>query len=220
MRFPVAMLVGMALCAPAFAQTNPRDLLTQVSFSDRSTVDALRRVQAVIVATEDDASFDARVTRATAIGYRAKLTGSRSDLAASKKLWDALVAFNPRDPEGQLGLGAWHLATLERTGGLLGRVLGANRTAGNAALDRAVAAGGNRAFYAGLAALFRLRADPDDARARQLAEQAAKAPAPTALDRIVQRATQATLAPLRAGNHAQVRATARRLLPLGQLDDD
>lgn len=214
------MLVGAVVAAPVAAQSAPRDVLTQVSFSDRNTADALRRVQAVLAATENDTSFDSRVVRATAIGYRAKLTGSRTDLGVARRLWDALVLVNPRDADGQLGLGAWHLATLDKTGGLLGRVLGANRTTGNVALDRAVALGGNRAFYAGLAALFRLKADPEDARGRQLIEQAAKAPVPTQLDRIVQRAAQAMLAPLRAGNTAQVKATAKRLLPLGLIDDD
>lgn len=200
---------------PVAAQTGTRDLLTQASFVDRDEASAMRKVQAVVSATDKDASYDARVLRATALGYRAKLTGSRSDLTASRKLWDAVVSANPRDPEAQLGLGAWHIGTLSKTGALLGRVFGANRAAGNAALDRAVALGGNRAFFPAIAGLFRLKADPADARGKQLIEQAANAGTVSAIDRIMKRSAGLMLGPLRAGNGAQVKATAHRLLPLG-----
>lgn len=214
----VTSAAAIALTTPATAQTRSRELLTQASFVERDRAAALGKVQAAVAVTERDTSYEGRLIRATALGYRAKLTGSRSDLTAAKALFDAVVRANPRDPEAQLGLGAWHLATLSKTGGLLGRVLGANRSAGNAALDRAVALAGNRAFFPGLAALFRLRADPADPRGRQLAEQASKAGVASPLDRIMQRAAVAVLVPLRAGNAAQVEATAHRLLPFGAFD--
>lgn len=215
MRTLIFTAATVALVVPAHAQAGNRDLLTQASFIDRDEASALRKVQAVVSDTEKDASYDGRVLRATAMGYRAKLTGSRGDLTASRKLWDAVVAANPRDPEAQLGLGAWHLGTISKTGTLLGRMLGANRAAGNAALDKAVALGGNRAFFPGIAGLFRLKADPTDARGRQLVEQAAGAGTATALDRIMKRSAAAMLGPLRSGNAAQVKAAAHRLLPLG-----
>lgn len=214
------LAAAVACAAPAVAQSGSRDLLTQASFIDRDEASALRKVQAVVSATQQDKSYDARVLLATALGYRAKLTGSRSDLTASRKLWDAVIAVNPRDPEAQLGLGAWHIGTLSKTGTLLGKVFGANRTAGNSALDKAVALGGNRAFFPGVAGLFRLKADPTDARGKQLIEQAANAGTATALDRIMKRSAAAMLGPLRAGNAAQIKAAAHRLLPMGLFTDD
>lgn len=220
MRNLIFAVAAVALAAPAMAQADNRDLLTQASFIDRDQATALRKVQTVVAATQQDTSFSARVMLATALGYRAKLTGSRTDLTTSRKLWEAVVAANPRDAEAQLGLGAWHIATLNKTGALIGRMFGANRAAGNAALDRAVALGGNHAFFPGVAGLFRLKADPADARGRQLIEQAANAAATTPLDRILKRSAAQMLGPLRAGNEAQVKATAHRLLPLGLFSGD
>ena len=125
------LAAATVLAVPAAAQTRNREILTQASFVERDRAAALRAVQTAIAATDRDSSYEGRLIRATALGYRAKLTRSRSDLTASKALFDAVVAANPRDPEAQLGLGAWHLATLDRTGGLLGRIFGANRAAGN-----------------------------------------------------------------------------------------
>lgn len=207
------------VAAPVVAQHPTRELLTQASFVERDKAAALRKVQAAVAATDRDSSFEGRLIRATALGYRAKLTGSRSDLTAAKSLFDAVASANPRDAEAQLGVGAWHLATLNKTGSLLGKMFGATRATGNAALDRAVALGGNRAFYPGLAALFRLKANPGDPRGRQLAEQASRAGVATPLDRIMQRAAAAVLAQLRTGNAAKVKATAHRLLPFGAFDD-
>ena len=218
MRIVWQAALGAALCCvtpvAAGAQTL-RDQLTQASFVDRDKGVALKRIQTVIADLNDNAGAEAAVLRATALGYRAKLTGSRSDLASSRKNYEAALAAQPRNAEAQLGLGAWHMSVLGKTGALLGRVFGANRGKGETALDNAVTLGGDRAFYPGIAALFRIRQDPADARGRQLAEQAVKAGTPTGLDRILQRSAGAVLAQLRAGNTAEARALAQRLLPLG-----
>ena len=210
--------VAVAVCAsPVAASDSPREQLTQASFLDRDKGNALRRVQAVIAAVEGQTSQEAVLLRATALGYRAKLSGSRSDLSASKKLYDALVQAAPRNAEAQLGLGAWQLGVLSKVGGLLGRVLGANRGAGNAALDRAVALGGDHALYPGVAGLLRIKADPADARGRKFLEQAAKAGTATQLDRILNRHANGVLALLRAGKAKAAQDMAARLLPLGSI---
>lgn len=206
----------VALATPAVAQSL-RDQLTQASFLDRDKATALRRVEGVLASVKDDDTPDAMVLRATALGYRAKLTGSRSDLAGARKSYETVVGAQPRNAEALLGLGAWHMSVIGKAGALLGRVFGASRSKGEAALDRAVALGGDRALYPGLAALFRLRDDPTGTRGRQLAEQAARAAAPTQLDRIVQRSSNAVLAQARAGKSAEARALAQRLLPLGAI---
>ena len=211
-----AALAVLCTAMPVQAAAEPlRDALTQASFGDRDKMTALKRVEAVIADLRDNAGAEAAVLRATALGYRAKLTGSRTDLSSARKQYEAALAVQPRNAEAQLGLGAWHMGVITKAGALLGRVFGANRGKGEEALDRAVALGGDRAFYSGLAGLFRIRQDPADARGRQLCEQAVKAGTPTGLDRILQRSANAVLVQLRAGHKDEARALAQRLLPMG-----
>lgn len=218
----VAISAGFA-CAPASAQT-ARDLLTQASFGGQSQPVALRQVNAaqVIAAgtlrtSPHDA--DAALMQASAIAYRAKLTGSRSDAVTARKQFEALVARDPRNAEAQLALGAWHVGAVYRLGGFMAHAaLGGGKNAGLAALDRAVALGGNRAFIPGMAGLLRLELDPADPRGRALAQAAARAAAPSQLDRIVQRAAAAVLAAIQAGDANRTRALAARHLPFGWLD--
>lgn len=212
-----------AIAAPVSAQT-ARDLLTQASFGGQTPATALRQVNAAYAlasttlrASPGDA--DAALMAATAVGYRAKLTGSRTEAIAARKLFERLVAANPRNAEAQLALGAWHVGAVNRLGGFMARaVLGGGKSSGLAALDRAVALGGDHAFYPGMAALLRLELDPADPRGRALAEQAMRCGVPTTLDRIVQRATAAVLVPLRAGDAKRVKALASQHLPFGWLD--
>jgi len=208
---------------PAWAQS-ARDFLTQASFVDRDRDAALRHIGAAQTAAAGvlrgrPGDREAQLTQVTALAYRAKLTGSRTEAVAARKGFEGLIARDAGDAEAQLGLGAWHMGAVNKLGRLVARAaLGASRATGLAALDRAVALGGNRAFVSGLSALLRLKADPDDPRGRQLAEVAARAQVRDPLDRAMQRAAAAVLAPLRAGNAAAAQATATRLLPFGAFD--
>jgi len=208
---------------PAAAQS-ARDLLTQASFGERDQAAALRRIQAAersaaTVLRQHPGDREAVLMQTTALGYRAKLTGSRSDAIAARKAFEAIVARDPNNAEAQLGLGAWHMGAVNKLGRLVARAaLGASRGTGTAALDRAVALGGGRSFITGLAALLRLKADPTDSRGRQLAEAAARGTVRDGLDRAMQRAAAAVLAPIRAGDTDAVRAVATRLLPFGSFD--
>ncbi|WP_244501417.1 hypothetical protein [Sphingomonas gellani] len=208
--------------ATAQAET-PRELLTRASFVDRDKSAALGRINtafraASIEVRDEPGDAEAELMQATALGYRAKLTGSRTEAVQARKQFEALVRRDPRNAEAQLALGAWHIGAVYRLGRLVGRAaLGAQQPAGYAALDRAVALGGNRALFSGLAALLRLQMDPSDQRGRALAEDAAKAGTPTVLDRILQRAATQVLVPARAGNTDATKSLAARLLPFGQL---
>lgn len=181
-------------------------------------VNAQRIAAAVLARAPGDR--EALLMLATAKGYEAKLSGSRADAIEARKLFEALASKLPRDPEPQLGLGAWHMGAVFKLGGLMGRAaLGAQKAVGLAALDRAVALGGDRAACPGLAALLRLEQDPGDRRGRALAEMAARASTPTAFDRAMRHAAAAVLASLNAGNGAATKKLAARLLPFGQLGD-
>lgn len=213
------------MAAPAQAES-ARELLTQASFGDSDEASALRRVSAayqaatnVLKRTPDD--HEALLMRATALGYRAKLTGNRSDAISARRQFEALVSQNPRDAEAQLALGAWHIGAVKKLGTIVGRAaLGAQRSVGFASLDRAVALGGDRALFPGLAALLRLELDPRDPRGRALAEVAVHAGTATPIDRILQRACIAILAALRTGDVAKARVLASQSLPFGRFDDD
>jgi len=220
-----ATLVAAAIAlagTPARAES-PRDLLTQASFGAHDKAAALARIAAarqgsaaILHAAAGDR--EAQLIQATAIGYQAKLTGSRADAIQARRLFEALVAREPRFADAQLALGAWHIGAVYRLGSLIGRAaLGAQKSTGLAALDRAVALGGNRALYSGLAALLRLQLDPADPRGRALAEAAARAAAPTQLDAILQRAATQILVSLRSGDAKRIKLAASRLLPFGQL---
>ncbi len=161
---------------------------------------------------------DALLTRAMAIGYRAKLNKSRSDALASRAQFEALVAKNPRDPEAQAALGGWHIDAVEALGGLTARaVLGARKATGYEATDRAVALGGDRALFTGLAALLRLSLDPEDARGAMLADAATRGTTPTVLDRMMQRRRGGNRRRVQGRRPALGQALAKRLLPLGQI---
>lgn len=220
---PCAVIALCLAASPALAET-PREALVQASFGDGDKAAALDHVIAIQGAAASilrraPGDWEAALVQATAIGYRAKLSGSRSDAIVARKQFEALVARDPRNADAQLGLGAWHIGAVYNLGRLMSRAaLGAQKGAGLAALDRAVALGGGRAVFPGVAALLRLELDPEDPRGRALAEAATRAAAPTRFDRIIQRAAAAVLVPLRAGDTKTTRTLAARLLPFGRLD--
>ncbi len=221
----VALLASACAC-PVAAQTaaTARDLLTRASFSEASKETALARVgeaeaTAAAALRRAPADPEALLMQASALGYRAKLTGSRADAIDARKRFEALVARDPRNAEAQMALGAWHVGAVNRLGGFVGAtVLGAKKKVGFDALDRSVALGGNHAWYPGLAALLRLELDPDDPRGRALAEIASRAATTTVLDRVMQRSCVAVLAQLQAGRTDMAKTLASKLLPFGRLD--
>lgn len=219
---PILAIGILCMAAPTLAET-PREWLTQASFFDRDLPSARRHVElaaqgATAILQRSPRDSEAALIQATATGYDAKLTGSRSQAIAARTAFEALIAREPQNAEAQLALGAWHVGAIFKLGRFIGRAaLGAQKAVGFAALDRAVALGGNRALFPGLAALLRLELDPADPRGAQLAEIASHAGTPTPLDRIMQRSAVAVLAPLHAHNERATKIVATQLLPFGQV---
>lgn len=217
----VAFAAAFGIATAALA-ASPREMLTSAALQANDRRQAMALVTSAIAATQaqlaaNPADKEAQIQYAVAIGDRAKLTKSPADAKQARRLFEAFAAANPRDAEGQFAIASWHLDTLA-AGFLASTVLGAKREVGLDALNRAVALSNGRPFITGFAALFRIRLDPADvAGARQLAEIAASGPAPTPLDRFGQRAAQAVLAPLRAGDGRAAANLARTLLPFGRL---
>jgi hypothetical protein len=224
MRWLVA--AGLLALLDVSAQAAPREVLAAAAFQERDRDAAIAKVASaereavrMLAARPNDrqAAFD----RAMAVGYRAKLEKSRSAALTSRRLFEALAARNPNDPEARAAIGAWHLDAIDQLGGMLARTaLGARRETGVQGVTQAASLGRDRAMFPALAALMLIRLDVDDvARARGYAEAALEAPVPTAVDRIMQRNAAAVLAPLKAGDGKTARKLARTLLPFGRLAD-
>ncbi len=218
-----AAVAVSALAAASVQAETPRELLTHASFIDRDRTVALARVDrasavAGAVLARAPGDQEAALMQAMAVGYRAKLTGNRSEAIAARRQYESLVARFPRNPEAQAALGAWHVGVIVKLGRFVGRAAaGAQKGVGYEALDRAVALGGNRAMFCGLAGLLRLEIDPEDPRGRALVETASAAPAPTPIDGFIRRAAVAVLVPLRAGRGKEAKLLADKLLPFGQI---
>ena len=213
--------LALALAVPVAAAT-PREMLTQASFQTADKSTALRLInqalaEAEVILAHDPQDREAQMQRGVAIGDRGHLMRSPSDAKAARRIFEAFLAANPRDPEAHLAIATWHLDTVD-AGFFAATLLGGKKEIGLAELDKAVALGGGRPFFTGFAALMRIRLNPGDvAGARSLAEQAAAAPAPTPLDRIAKRAAQAVLIPLRSGDGRTAALLAKKLLPFGRL---
>ena len=211
-----------ALAMPLKAAT-PRQILMEAAFQTHDKALALAQIaEADKGATAQLASNarnrDAAFVRAMAVGYRAKLNHSRGDAMAARRQFEALVSANAGDADAVAAVGTWHLDSVIDLGAMVAAMaIGAKKATGFAMMDRAVALGGNRAMYPGLAALLRLSIDPRDPRGRVLAEKASAAGTPLPLDRIFQRGALTMLAALKTGDDKAVQKLARELLPFGRL---
>jgi len=218
-----AGLIGLALAlaSPASA-ASPRELLTQASFLTADKGTALRLInqglaEAEAILAHDPQDKEAQMQRGVAIGDRGHLLRSPGDAKAARHIFESFLAANPRDPEAHLAIATWHLDTVD-AGFFAATLLGGKKDIGLAELDKAVALGGGRPFFTGFAALMRIRLNPNDVvAARSLAEQAAIAGAPTALDRIAKHAAQQLLIPLRNGDGRTAALLAKKYLPFGRL---
>ncbi|MBZ6377753.1 hypothetical protein B5C34_03310 [Pacificimonas flava] len=81
---------------------------------------------------------NARLQKAAALGYRAKLTRSRSDAKAARALFREIVTDNPRSAAGWAGLGGWHGEAVTNIGKFMaGTMLGAKTDSALEAFSRA-----------------------------------------------------------------------------------
>jgi len=226
MRFQSLAAVAVAIfacVAPAYA-ASPREELIRAAFATHDKGQALALVDQAIaesqtILTQSPGDREAKLQQALGIGYRGQLKRSPTDAKTAHTLIQSLASADPRDPEAQIAMAGWHLTAVGDLGNFLARtLLGANRDAGLSALDRAVAMGGNRAFFPAYAALIRIKLNTSDtATALHLAERAIATPAPTPLDRIMQRAAARLIPALQAGKGDDAARIAKQLLPFGSI---
>lgn len=214
----VGIAVLCLLSVPVEAAT-PRQILAEAAFQTQDKAVALAQIAAADkAAAADGVNRDTTLIRAMALGYRAKLTRSRSDALEARRRFEALTASDPRDPEAAAAIGTWHLDSVIALGGMVaGMAIGAKKATGLAMMDRAVALGGDRAMYPGLAALLRLSIDPGDPRGRALIEKARTAAIAQPIDRQFQRSAVAMMPSLKGGDLKAVQKLARQLLPFGRM---
>jgi hypothetical protein len=212
------------VCVAASPAASPRDTLLRAAFLTHDKAQALALVgeayqQTAVMLASSPNDKEARLQQTLAIGYRGQLKRSAADAKATRDALTALVRAYPRDPEVEIAFAGWHLTAVDQLGPFLARtVLGADKATGLAALDKAVALGGNRAFFPAFAAMIRVRVNPKDtATAAMLADRAAGAATPTQLDRVMQTAAKRIAVPLHAGNGSAAAALAKQLLPFGTI---
>lgn len=221
--FSIALTASAVIPILPVSSATPREMLTAASSSASDRRTALTLVGNAIAAARtqlaaNPADREAQLQYGVGIGDRARLTKSPGDAKMARTLFETYAAANPRDPEGQLAIASWHLDTVA-AGFLATTMLGAKRDVGLAALNRSVMLGQGHPFFAGFAAMMRIRLDANDvAAARQLAEAAAVETATTPLDAIAKRAALMLVVPLRAGDGKAAATLARKLLPFGRLD--
>lgn len=222
MIWTTSLLALATISAPLQAAT-PREVLSDAAFGSRDKASALIQIAraeagAAGQLARNPNDQDAALTRAMAIGYRAKLNKDRGDALTARKMFEALAAANPRDAEAAAAVGTWHLDSVGELGGLIaGMALGAKKATGFQMTDRSVALGGNRAMFAGLAGLLRISLDAKDARARALIESAATGKVVEPIDRIMQRSATAVLNALKARDYKLAQALAKDMLPFGKV---
>ena len=219
--------LAIALIAPLAVQAqaaSPRETLIRAAFATPDKAQALGLVnQAIAEANatlaQTPADHEAQFQHALGVGYRGQLTRSAGDARTAHRALEAIATADPADAEVQIALAGWHLTAVGDLGDFFaGTLLGASRSRGLAALDRAVTMGGDRAFFPAYAALIRIKLDSSDtAIALHLAERAAAAGTPGAIDRVTQRAAIRLIPLLRAGDGGAAARIARQLLPFGTL---
>ena len=223
LRLAFTFAAAIAVASPAAAQS-ARDILIDAAYSVQDKATALARIDRALKSAEaamraEPRNFHHRLNRAMAISYRSKLAKSRSDAMTSRREFEALVAAHPNDPEAQMALAGWHLGAVIELGPLMARTaLGARKSTGLQALNRAVALGGDRAMFPAFAALHQIQLDSANlTEAKRLSEAAVRGRAPSGLDRLMQRQAAALLRALNAGNGAAAARTAKALMPFGRV---
>ncbi len=215
---------AIVLAAPAASAASPRATLVTAAFQTGGKTQALALVNQAIrsldaTLAKEPGNRDAQLQQGIAYGYRGKLTRSLGDARRGRDLLTTFANRHPSDPEAQIALGGWHLTVINEVGGFVGgSALGASKSKGLAALNKAVSLGGNRAFFPADAGLARLALDAKDASAAKLLlDKAVRAPAPAEVDRITQAAAKRVVALIRAGDNKGASRLAEQLLPFGRI---
>lgn len=199
-----------------------RSTLTIACFE---TPDSARALQLVDVAERDfDAALakapgnnEALLQKATAIGYRAKLTKSGGQAKEARRLFEAAVAREPNNALAWASIAGWHAASVATLGKFIaGTVLGAKLDTALKDFDISLVKDPrnplNRVFYA--FTLLDLGTE-NASRAATLLREASGMTPRDGIEALTKRGVAEVLPLLDHGDVKAAREKARRLLPFG-----
>lgn len=223
-RFAEAAAAGRAEGTAASLVTAGRATLIVASFD---TTDRARAKAMIDTANHDfdlalakaPNSIEAQLQKATAIGYRAKLSKSPGLARETKERMEAVVARDPNYGLGWASLGGWHAGAVSTLGRFIaGTVLGANAKTAIADFEQALAKDPRNPVHPAFYGLTLLDLDTANAqRATELLKRVSQMPTHDAYEALLKRATAQVLPLLAAGDVKGAQAMARRLLPFGKL---
>ncbi len=223
-RFAEAVAAGEGAAGAAALIAAGRAASTEAAWAarDRARAEALlERAEAFFdrALALEPGNTEARLQRAIATGYRAKLRNSPGLAREARRAFEAAIARDPQNALAHAALGGWHgeaVATLGRL--VAGTALGASRQGFEASFGQAMALDPPGPVIPTFFAFTALALDPGNARrAEALLERADRARAADGFERLVQAQARAVLPLLRQGDVAAARREAARRSPLGQL---
>lgn len=223
-RFAEAAVAGRAeRTAPALVLAG-RATLIVASFetTDRATA----KDQIAVAERDFDAALalapnnlEAQLQKATAIGYRGKLSKSPGLAKETRTRMEAVVARDPMYGLAWASIGGWHAGAVSTLGRFMaGTLLGASSKVAIADFETAVARDPKNPVHPAFYGLTLLDLGAENApRSRQMLEMVARIPARDGYEALLKKATAQVLPLLTAGDVKGAQALARHLLPFGKL---
>jgi len=223
-RFAEAATAGRSEATAASLLLAGRAALIVAAFE---TTDKARALSLVEAAEHDfDASLakapannDALLQKATAIGYRAKLTRSPGLAKETRQLMEAAVAREPGNGLAWASIGGWHAASISTLGKFVaGTLIGAKLDTALKDFDTALAKEPKNLIHRVYYAFTLLDLDPGNTvRAAALLREAERLPARDGYEALIKRGSAQVLPLLDRGDTRAARLLAKRLLPFGAL---
>lgn len=198
------------LIIASFEATNRARAKEQVEIADRDFDTALAKAPN---------NIEAQLQKATALGYRAKLSKSPG---LAKETRERMEAVRSRDPNYGLAwasIGGWHAGAVAELGKFIaGTVLGADTKTAIADFETALVKDPRNPVHPAFYALTLLDLGTGNApRATEMLRQCAKLPARDAYERLLKQSTARVMPLLAAGDVKGAQRLARELLPFGKV---
>ena len=221
-RFADAASAGRAEATPASLVLAGRSTLTIASFQVTDKAKATAMVEAAerdfdAALAKAPNNLEAALQKATAIGYRAKLTQSRGLAKETRTRFEAVLAKEPNNGLAWASVAGWHAGSVATLGRFVaGAVLGAKLDTAIRDFDTALAKDPKNPVHRVFYAFSLLDLDPANApKAAALLREAGGLPARDGFEALLKRNTAQVLPLLDRGDVKAAQAQARRLLPFG-----
>lgn len=162
-------------------------------------------------------NLEARIQKAIAVGYRAKLDRSPGEAKDTRRLMEAILVRDPNYAFANAALGAWHGGAVATLGSFVASaVLGANRKDMDRYFATAMSRDPKNVIHPLTYAFTLIDIDAANAaKVTQLLKQAVAMPPRDAFETQNRKAAQQVLALLMAGDAKGARTLAKRLQPFG-----